>query len=271
VYVDAETQLGNSINNQSQFQGDFRFNMETLYNKSKFLKSVNRQFSSSNRRQTNVPKNGKTPERKKYNQRIQLKPDTTIIVKHNLDNKNIKVKAFNAKNEQVSVKYQVKDKNSIIIQTRGTESLKLTVTQGKRPEEETWYKIMQYSVRGLMMVRNMTLNYRHTSSTYLPSFRPNVGDFLGQNNGDVMAPGLGFAFGVEGGESFINKAIDNNWLIVSDSLTTPAVMSTTDDFQYKVSLEPITGLKIDLNGSRVSTRSNQYQFMFKDIPMQRFR
>ena len=267
VYVDEETQLGNSINNQMQGQVDLRLNFESLYNKSKFLKEVNRKFASNSRGNSNLRK--QPIKKKQFNQRIQLKKDTTVMVRHNLDNKNIKVTAVNNKKESVSVKYVVKDKNSIIIQNRGSEPLQLTIIQGKRPEEETWYQVAQYTSRGLMLVRNITINYRRTNSTYLPSFNPYVGDFLGQHSGDNMAPGLGFAFGFEGGESYVNKAIDNGWLIVNDSLTSPAIMSTTNDFQYKIALEPIRGLKIDLTGSRVSTHAKQYQFMFPDVPIQR--
>ncbi|MEG1521731.1 MAG: cell surface protein SprA [Bacteroidales bacterium] len=267
VYVDEDTKLGNSINNQMQGQADLRLNFENLYNKSKFLKEVNRKFASNTRAGNNTRR--PVAKKKQFNQRIQLKKDTTITVRHNLDNKNIKVTGVNSKKEPFSIKYVVKDKNTIVVQTKGDESVQLTVVQGKRPEEETWYKVAQYSTRGLMLVRNVTVNYRRTNSTFLPSFNPYIGDFMGQGRTDNLAPGLGFAFGFEGGESYVNKAIANEWMIINDSLTSPAIMSTTDDFQYKIMLEPIKGLKIDLTGSRVATQAKQYQFMFPDVPIQR--
>ncbi|MEG1585262.1 MAG: cell surface protein SprA [Bacteroidales bacterium] len=266
VFVDEFTQLGNSVNNQMQAQGDLRLNMENLYNKSKFLKDVNRKFASNSR--GNAGRRVTPASKKRFTQRVQLKSDTTTTVKHNLDNKNIKVTAVNSKKESYPIKYIVKDKNSIVIQTRDNQAVQLTIVQGKRPEEEIWYKVAQYSTRGLMLVRNISVNYKRTNSTFLPSFEPNVGDFLGQNNDRELAPGLGFAFGFDGGESYVNKAIENEWLIVNDSLTSPAIFSTTDDFQYKILLEPIRGLKIDLTGSRVHTRSKQYQFMFQNVPIQ---
>ena len=267
VYVDEDTKLGNAINNQMQGSADLRLNMENLYNKSKFLKEVNRKFASNTRGNTGSRR--PNVNKKRFNQRIQLKKDTTVTVRHNLDNKNIKVTAVNNKKEPYPIKYTVRDKNTIEIQTRDNQAVQLTVVQGKRPEEELWYQMAQYSTRGLMLVRSVSVNYRRTNSTYLPSFNPYVGDFLGQRGGESLAPGLGFAFGLEGGESFVNKAIENEWLIVNDSLTTPAIMSTTDDFQYDIRLEPIRGLKIALTGSRVATQSKQYQFMFQDVPIQR--
>ena len=85
----------------------------------------------------------------------------------------------------------------------------------------------------------------------------------------VMAPGLGFAFGFDGGESYVNKAMQNNWLIVNDSLTTPATYSVTEDFKYTINIEPFKGFKVDLNGARVHTNTTSNQFMFSDIPNQK--
>ncbi|MGL4293818.1 MAG: cell surface protein SprA [Bacteroidales bacterium] len=266
VYVDEFTKLGNSIDNQMQMQGDLRLNIENLYNKSVFLKEVNRKFASNSRNNNN---RRTPPKKKQYNQRVQLKADTTVNVRHNLDNKNIRVKALNNKKEPYPIKYTIIDKNTIRILTRDSQAVQLSIEQGKRPEEETWYKVAQYTPRGLMLIRNVTVNYRRTHTTFLPSFDPFVGDFMGQSSSGALAPGLGFAFGFEGGESFVNKALDNQWLIVNDSLTSPAILSTTHDFQYKIMLEPLKGLKIDLNGTRVSTQAHQYQFMFPDVPIQR--
>lgn len=284
VYIDENTQVGNTVNNQARLQGDLSFNMETLYNKSSFLKETNRKFSNSRamnkpgvnnktqagqpgqpRRNTNV-----TPKsKKKYSQRIQLKKDTTVTIKHNLDNKNLRVSAKDNKNEAYSVKYKVKDKNTIVVLNHDSIGIQLNIEQGKRPEEETWYKVAQYAARGGMMIRNIKFNYSRTNSTYLPSFSPYIGDFMGQSGGDNLAPGLGFAFGFDGGESYVDQARDNGWLIINDSLTTPAVLSQTEDFQYNIGLEPLPGLKITLNGTRVHTQGRQYQFMFDNVPVQR--
>ena len=268
TFVDEFTNLGNNITNQAQYQGDIKFNMENLYNKSAFLKETNRKFSPTNRASNNKNNNNNAKAKKKFSQRIQLKKDTTVTVKHNLDNKNLKVTALNSKKEPYSIKYKVKDKNTIIITTKDSEAVQLTINQGKRPEEELWYQTAQYGSRALMAVRNISLGYKRTSSTYLPSFQPSVGDFMGQNNESLMAPGLGFAFGFETGEEYINKALRNNWLIVNDSLTSPASFAITEDLQYKISIEPFRDFKIDLNGSRVHTQSSTYQFMFPDVPRQ---
>ena len=269
VYIDEDTQLGNSINNQAAFGFDTRVNLETLYNKSKFLKETNRKFSNSGRSQNNRSNVAKKTT-KKFNQRVRLKPDTTVTVKHNLDTRRLIVSAKDNKNKTYNVEYKVKDKSSIIITNKDSIPIQISVLPAPGYEDKIWYKTAQYSARTLMMVRNVSVNYKLTNSTYLPSFIPNAGDFLGQNNaGDYMAPGLGFAFGFKGGQSYVDEASSNGWLIMSDSITTPATYSKNEDLQIRVALEPIRGLKIDLTGTHASNNSNSYQYMFDNVAIQR--
>ena len=89
-------------------------------------------------------------------------------------------------------------------------------------ESEWWYKPAQSVARFLMMVRSVNISYRNQYSMLLPGFMPNVGDMLGQNkSGSALAPGLDFAFGLMG-DGYIDKAMDNDWLLQSDSVSTPA-------------------------------------------------
>ena len=57
----------------------------------------------------------------------------------------------------------------------------------------------QYATRFAMMVRNVSITYRNTYAMTLPGFIPEIGDMLGQTKqGGVFAPGLDFAFGMQG-------------------------------------------------------------------------
>ena len=80
-----------------------------------------------------------------------------------------------------------------------------------------------------------------------------------------MAPGLGFAFGFTG-DSYIDKALENGWLIMADSIATPAVTNQTTDLQIRATLEPARDLKIDLNASRMESRSRSIQYMYAGKP-----
>ena len=271
--VDDETETGGTLQNQGSWQGDLKFNLETLYNKSKFLKKANDRFKS-NKSSKNV-KNGvkkaapakKKSNTKKFERQIDLRPDSTFTLEHKLNTKRLIITAKDAETgKAINLKVRRKDANTISF--KGTDSLRLSlsIAPDKPLDDESWYKQTQFIARLLMMVRNVNVSYRYKLDTYLPSYRLNSGDFFGQNNsGNSLAPGLGFAFGFEGGEEFTQKAIDNNWLIVNDSLTTPAVYSETRDLSYGATIEPLPGLKINLTGTWKRNEKQSHQFMFDDL------
>ncbi len=267
--IDTDTETGSSLQNQSSWQGEAKFNLETLYNKSKFLKKTNDRFKTKSTR--NNKNNKKTPAKKKkepktFTKTIELMPDSTIEIKHNLNTKRFTLSAKDEDGKSYKLDYKRKDANTIRIKATDSLKLDLSIKPDKPLDDENWYKNAQAAARFLMMVRNVSISYRETRDTYLPSYRLNSGDFFGQNNsGSTLAPGLGFAFGFEGGEEFTQKAIDNNWLIVNDSLTTPAAYSLTRDLNYGATVEPLPGFKINLNGTWKHTEKQAHQFMFSDL------
>ncbi|MBR1484932.1 MAG: cell surface protein SprA [Prevotella sp.] len=136
----------------------------------------------------------------------------------------------------------------------------------KRPlEENWWYTPAQHAAHFLMMVRTVNLSYRNQATMQLPGFIPNVGDAFGQRTGSVLSPGLDFAFGLTG-DSYIQKALDQGWLLCNDSVATPANTSKTEDLQLRATLEPVRDLKIDLTATRTNTRSKSVQFMYAGTP-----
>ena len=99
----------------------------------------------------------------------------------------------------------------------------------------------------------------------LPGFLPIVGDMLGQRTGGVMSPGLDFAFGFVG-DSYLQKAYGNGWLLCNDSVATPASTNSSEDLQIRMTLEPIPDLKIDLNASRTVNKARSIQYMYAGMP-----
>ena len=256
-------EMGNTISNQRSIDVNGRFNLETLYNKVPFLKATNRRFAatSSARR----PDTRKKEKPKRYEKEIQLKKDTTVTVRHSLGSKKPKVSALTVDGNRYPIRYKVMDANTIRIETRDSIRIKLTAIQGPKPEDNRWYKIAQSAARVAMMVRNVSVTYKNTYAMSISGFRPEIGDMLGQTKGaSGFAPGLDFAFGMTG-DSYINKALDNGWL-VSDSVVSPATTNAQEDLQIRMTLEPVRDLKIDLNAGRTRNKSNQIQFMYEGMP-----
>lgn len=259
------TTLGNTIANQSTLNFNGKFNLETLYNKVPFLSATNKRFAKNVSNANNSlgkkkagKQNGNKPvpetKQKGFTKEIKLRPDTTTTITHNQRSKRITVTATTKDGHSYAVRYKIKDQNKIELRNLDTTSIKVSIVAKPSLEDNKWYSAAQYVARTAMMVRNVSFTYRKMRSMSLPGFIPEIGDFFGQRNGGILAPGLDFAFGLNG-DDYINKARDNGWLMAGDSITTPASTNANEDIQIRLSLEPIRNMKIDLNASRTDNRS----------------
>ncbi|MDE6633682.1 MAG: cell surface protein SprA, partial [Bacteroidaceae bacterium] len=192
---------------------------------------------------------------------VTLRPDTTTTLTHNQKSKRITVTARDTAGHEYRLKYKKLDDNKILIKNLDSMRVRVNVVAKPKLEEEKWYSFAQAAARFAMMVRNVSISYRNTYNLALPGFLPNVGDMLGQKSGNgAFQPGLKYAFGLVG-DSYIEEARSNGWLLCADSIATPATTSTTEDVQIKASLEPFTDLKIELSMSHTRNRSRSVQYM----------
>lgn len=290
--LDDGTSLGNVISMNRMFNFNGTFNLERLYNHIPFLKKTNERFnknpksvSPAERRKAALKKANKAkktakgkddddkeknilPKNKRsYEKEIVLKPDTTITVSHGKNSKKLMVNVKTRDGKVFKLKYKVVDNNKIKITSKvdTATTLKLTVTPKRPAEESSWYKTAQCIARGFMLVRNVSFTYRDQYSMSVPGFLPNVGDMFGQRRGDIMSPGLDFAFGFVD-DSYIDKSVERGWLLMADSVATPATTSRTKDLQLRMTLEPVKNLKIDFNASRTETKAKSIQYMYEGMP-----
>ena len=124
---------------------------------------------------------------------------------------------------------------------------------------------MRTGTQLLTMLRSVSMTYRDDYALSLPGFLPDVGDALGQRGGHLMAPGLGFAFGMVDDE-YVEQALNRGWLLTVDSIATPATTNHTTDLQLRAVLEPLRGMRIDLHASRTHTRAQTIQYMYTGMP-----
>ena len=279
---------GNTITNDRHLTINGTFSLERLYNHIPFLKKANDRFNKTPSRTTN---NRKTPNRNNRNnnkkddkdskaeaktlpknkrafeKEITLLPDTSITVSHGKNSKRLIVSAKTKDGKSFKLKYKVVDQNKIKITSKVDTStaIKIAVTAKEPLDDQKWYKTAQVLARGLMMVRNVSFTYNNQYGMALPGFLPNVGNAFGQYNGNVLAPGLDFAFGMAG-DSYINKAVDNKWLLMADNISTPATTSAMEDLQLRMTLEPVKNLKIDLNAAHTQNKARSVQYMYSGMP-----
>ena len=276
--------LGNVIANNRTLNINGALNLEKLYNHVPFLKKTNDRFnkrpSISQRRKPNsmvatkdkkkkpTEDEKKLPKNKRaFEKEITLMPDTTLTISHGKNSKRLVVLAKTADGKLFNLKYRKLDNNKIKITSKvdSATKLKLTVTAKEPLENMSWYKTMQVVARGLMMVRNVNISYRNQYGLSLPGFMPEVGDVFGQRSKGIMAPGLDFAFGFID-DSYVKKSAERGWLLMADSVATPATSSKTEDLQLRMTLEPVKDLKIDLNASRTMTTAKSVQYMYQGMP-----
>ena len=281
--LDDGTSLGNTISNSRDLNINGAFNMERLYNQIPFLKKTNERFNkapkktqpkkttASNTKKGNDDK-GKEQKELPKNQRsfekeITLLPDTTISVSHGRKSKRLIVSAKTSDGKTFRLRYRTdgQDKIKIISKVDTATKVKITVTAKPSLEDKGWYKTAQCVARVLMMVRSVNVSYRNHYAMSLPGFLPQVGDIFGQRRGDIMSPGLDFAFGLIG-DGYLNKAVNNGWLLMVDSVATPATTNQNVDLQIRMTLEPIRNLKIDLSATRTDNKSRSIQYMYDGRP-----
>ena len=299
------TSLGNTVGTQRTVTINGKLNLETLYKKWPFLADTEKRFSGNkknnnsrnsrntanknaandkkqkdNKKDTADNKDGKeskdgkekegTDTKKKtkgFSKEITLNDSTDIEVRHGQNSKRLMVRATTTTGKTYNLKYKKVDANTIKVKNHDSIPVKISVVAKQPLENLTWYKTAQVFARGLMSVRNVSLSYRNTYALTLPGFRTEVGDAFGQKNvNGMLSPGLGFAFGAVG-DSYIEKAARNGWLMQNDSnITTPATSAAMEDLQLRATLEPVKDLKIDLNASRTVNKSKRIQFMYDGMP-----
>ena len=296
------TALGNTIANNRQININGQFNLEKLYNHVPFLKKTNDRFKkestsrlsatafSRNRiggrgQDKDAGKKGSKKDSKQdakdnnlrsqlprnkraFEKEITLMPDTTVKVVHSKHTRRLIVSAKTQDGKAFQLKYRRLDDNSIRILNKvdSAVKIKIAVTAKEPLDNQKWYRTAQSVARVLMMVRNVSVSYRNQYAMSLPGFKPMIGNVFGQGNGmGPLSPGLDFAFGFIG-DSYIDKARDRGWLLMSDSLATPATTNKTEDLQLRATLEPVRNLKIDLTASRTMTTARSVQYMYAGNP-----
>ena len=262
-----ELEMGNIIKNQRQLDWQGSFNLQSLYNKNKYLKKINQKFMASSRNTTRQREQQKKKKEVKLEKEIQLNPDSGTIVQHGMFTKKVRVTARGADGKLYAIKYKPVNFAQVMILNRDTAHLKLTIVPGPQPLEGTLTKVAEYGSRFLMMLRRVNVQYSLVDGMMISGYAPGVGDMFGQRRSGVLAPGLGFAFGSVR-RDFIDEAKERGWLVMNENQTTPAMINSTKNLTIRANLEPITGLKIDLNANRVDTRSTDIYYMQEGMPQQ---
>lgn len=254
--------LANTIANQLNLETSSQLRLRTLYGLSPYLAGLERKYGGSS---TTVRPKATKPQ--PYKRTITLVPDSTLRLEHRLDTKRIRVVARDSAGRVHPLVVKVLDANTVSL-SGAPDSLRLEVVVSARPgrgADETLRAILDRTAYTLMMVKDVSLSYRNTSSTHLPGFLPNIGAAFGQGSRGVMAPGLGFAFGLSGSD-FIDEAAERGWLQTDANQVLSGTFSRATVVDVKATLQPIRDLNINLSGNYTETERTEHQFMYAGRP-----
>jgi cell surface protein SprA len=236
---------GNTISNSRTIGGDASADFRKLYNKSKFLKSINDKFDGRTKPQMVE----KTYESRVYN----LKSGNRRTVNHGLGTENVTVAVVNESGQNIKAKSSVVDKNRVSVVIDSDAKAKIVV-KGKVPKkDDPGLYSLKLLTRVLMMVRSGSATYTQTESSILPGFNVTPQLFGNARAGGMLAPGLDFVMGGQATD-FLKRAKAYGWITGDSTMTNPFVMRKTSSMNLRLTLEPVKDLQIELTGLRNETR-----------------
>ena len=285
--TDESVELGNVIENSRVTQGNAQMTLTRLYNKIPFLETVNQRFgggqtkgqsSASRMRAAENKQNGRSDVRIREvsfkAKKVTLEAQKSTMIAHRLKTRDVLVRVFNEKGQQVRGTTRVIDDNQISFKSPvNIENGRVEIT-GKRQVENNWlYQAAQYSARTAMMAKSLAVTYSSSDGTSLPGFLPEPSMFgSGHYSPDPTtfgqiaasnAPGIAFLLGWQD-DGFARKAIENGWITKDTTLNSPYVMSHNEAWSFRSSLEPIPNLNVSLTANR-SFSENTSEYYLYDI------
>jgi len=140
--------------------------------------------------------------------------------------------------------------------------------QAQNEEDKLSTKILNETLKVLMMWKDASITYSENKGNYLPGFIPEP-DLLG-TNWSKMAPGLGYVFGLENDIRY--QAGVNGWLSKDSAQNQMSVNKYSNDLNIRATLEPVKDFRIELSASRTSTQSSEdyYKWSEEDFSFQSF-
>ncbi|MDR0386151.1 MAG: cell surface protein SprA [Prevotellaceae bacterium] len=232
---------GNTIANNRTISGNLDADFKKLYNKSKFLRSINDEFDG--RKKPEMVE--KTFESRVYN----LRAGNRRTVNHGLGTEDVTISVVTEDGTQVKAASETLDKNRVAVQTDSDTRAKIVV-KGKVPKKDGagTYSLKLFT-RMLMMIRSGSIKYDQIEQSVLPGFM-GMPKMIGLNSfKDRLAPGLHFVMGGQATD-FMLRAKSYGWLTNDSTMINPYVMQKSTDLNFRLTLEPVKDLQITLTGSR---------------------
>lgn len=247
----ANIDLGNTIKNTNTLQLNGQLNMVNLYNKVGFLQRIDR-----NTRPGAAERRKKEYEtvyfERTYNRLVAGRRKTVV---HNMKTEDVEVQVTDAAGRTVKGELEITNEMKVrFTPEEDMEDVTFSIEGQVEIKRNPLIVLGEHMVRALMGIRTISVSYSETAGTFLPGYKPGT-QFAGmrQYNGQ-WAPGLAFIMGRQD-ESFGEKAVNRNWITADSLLSNPMTMTHSETFNIRTTIEPISGLRVDLSADRRFARN----------------
>jgi len=253
ILEDKTRNLGNTIRNSNTSQLNGQMNLLSLYNKVGFLKKINQKYSKSKQARN---KKAQYKEVTYKEENINLKANRSKSIYHNLFTEDITVKFFNSKGEKIEGEFDVISNKRIKVNSKkDIKNCTILITGKIKKKNNPLILIAENSARLLMSVKSISLSYSQTQGSAMPGYTPETKFFGLEKNNNIFAPGIPYILGIQN-PNFASNAINNGWITEDSTLNTPYLATFKNNINFRASLEPIKGLRIDITANRTYAKNS---------------
>ncbi len=253
---------GNVIKNSNTAQANAQLNMVNFYNKIGYLQRINQK----GRQTPGGMQDQQQPDFRRVRferNNVNFRAGEAQNIVHNLNTEDVVVRVLDQQGRPVRGTTEIINERRIRYTVATDVERASVIVEGNVEVQETFLsRVAEHGSRLLMSVRNMSFSYSQTEGTILYGYMPGTDVIGSQEFNNSFAPGLPFIFGYQD-EDFAWKSINRGWLTTDTTLNDPYLMSHSMNYNLRTTIEPINGLRIDLNAGRTFVE-NMQEFYYAD-------
>lgn len=238
--------FGNTIKNSNTKTIDANLNLTRVYQKSEYLKGVERRM-----RRTGTPQQQRRETVKFEEENVTLQQGQVYVINHRLRAEDVRITIIDANGQLVQGQTNhVSDSRTEFTPVRSAEGVRIVAVGRREIVESTLTKITDNTLNLLMMTKTISINYTISEGTYIPGYKYTTEYFgIYQPFGGIQTPGWGYVLGM-----IPNDLEDNlntqNWIVDNDLISEKFKQTYSNQLRLQASLQPIRNMRITLNSDR---------------------